>query len=95
MENTIELVQNAQDRQFTEFDSKTKEILAQKVAAAMDAKGYFDRLNNAKNVTEGENPFAKKDDKDKDDKDKDDKDDDSKKSKDDKDSDEDEDEDED
>ena len=73
---TKELVQQAIDKKYSDFDRSTKDILAQKVAAKLDEKGYFDRLNQAKGLTEAENvnPFAKKDSKDKDEKDKDEKD---------------------
>ena len=47
MSNTETLVQNAGNREYTEFDSNTKDILSQKVADKMQEKGYFDRLDNA------------------------------------------------
>ena len=74
--STKDLISQAADRKYTEFDIKAKEMLLQKMTTALQASGYNDKLDIAKNVNEGENPFAKKDDKDKDDKDDDDDDDD-------------------
>ncbi len=51
---TTDLVQQAQDREYTNFDNTAKEILAQKVAQSLDQLGYFDRLSQAQNETETE-----------------------------------------
>jgi len=72
---TKELIQSAIDRKFTNFDAKTKELLSAKVAAKLQEKGYFNRLNNAKGVfeefgkDEDEDEGKKSEDKDSDDKD--------------------------
>lgn len=57
MENT--LVKAAQERNYTEFSSDTKEILAQKVANKLKEQGYFDQLNQAqaKEVNEAEETY--------------------------------------
>ena len=72
--NTKELVQNAQNKEYTSFKEQALEMLKQKVATAIAEKGYFKRLDHAKGIFEEENSdnFKKKDDSDKDDSDKDD-----------------------
>ena len=55
---TTDLVQQAQDREYTNFDATAKEILAQKVAQALDQQGYFDRLAQAQNEESQENEDA-------------------------------------
>jgi len=88
IQETQELVKNAQGKEYSNFKEQALEMLKQKAAEKLAEKGYFDRLEHAKGIFEGENPFDKKDDKDSDDKDdKDDKDSDNKDDKDDKDSD--------
>lgn len=47
--STQELINQAQERQYTEFDAKAKEMLQAKVAAALVAKGYKSKLSIAKN----------------------------------------------
>lgn len=54
MNNTNELVQQAQQRKFTDFDSTTKSILQSKVAEKLQDSGYFNRLNVAKGIVEAE-----------------------------------------
>jgi hypothetical protein len=49
---TTDLIKNAIERRFTDFDAGTKEMLSMKVAAKLQEKGYFDRLNNAKGISE-------------------------------------------
>ena len=49
---TKELVQHAIDKKYTDFDSATKAILSAKVATKLADSGYFDRLNQAKGITE-------------------------------------------
>ena len=44
------LVQQAQDKKYSDFDASTKELLSQKVAAKLADTGYFDRLNQAKGI---------------------------------------------
>lgn len=44
MEN---LIKTAEDKKYTEFESEAKSILQNKVANALQNKGYFDRLNVA------------------------------------------------
>ena len=46
---THEMVQQALNRKFTEFDDSTKAMLSQKVAVALQEKGYFDKLSQAQN----------------------------------------------
>ena len=48
------LIQTAQEKKYTEFEPKLKEIMAKKVATALDSKGYFQRLDQAKGLTESE-----------------------------------------
>lgn len=50
--STQELINQAQERKYTEFDIKAKEMLQHKVAQAMQEKGYFDRLDTAQNAPE-------------------------------------------
>lgn len=45
MEN---LIKTAQDKKYTEFEVEAKNVLEQKVAQALQDKGYFDRLDTAK-----------------------------------------------
>jgi len=49
---TKELVQHAIDKKYTDFDSATKAILSAKVATKLADSGYFDRLNQAKGISE-------------------------------------------
>ena len=51
---TAELVKNAQQREYTQFDLNTKDILAQKVAQKMQETGYIDRLDQAQNKNTNE-----------------------------------------
>ena len=48
------IVQTAQDKKYSDFDKATRDILAQKVATKLADEGYFDRLNNAKGITESD-----------------------------------------
>ena len=56
---TRDLIQNAIDKKFTSFDSKTKEILSAKIAQKLQEKGYFARLDKAKAISEGSYEFNK------------------------------------
>jgi len=47
---TKELVQQAHERKYTEFDIKAKEILSKKISEKLKEKGYFDRLDHAKGI---------------------------------------------
>ena len=47
-----DLIQNAQDKKYTDFEAQAKEILGQKIASALEEKGYFNRLDTAKGLTE-------------------------------------------
>ena len=63
--NSQDLVQQAQDKKYVDFDKTTKDILAQKVAQKLDQDGYFKKLDQARGISEEdkekkENPFAKK-----------------------------------
>jgi len=65
---TEDLIQRAQGKEYLDFKEQAIEMLKQKTAEKLSEKGYFDRLDQAKGLDEGENPFAKKkDDKDSDD----------------------------
>ncbi|MCD6435669.1 MAG: hypothetical protein J7L15_04715 [Clostridiales bacterium] len=44
-----DLIQTAAEKKYTEFEVQAKAILQQKVATALQDKGYFDRLSNAQN----------------------------------------------
>ncbi len=44
---TKDLVQQAQEREYTNFDQTAKDILSQKIATALQDKGYFKRLEQA------------------------------------------------
>ena len=48
--STQDLIKNAQNREYTEFDTRAKELLAKKVAEKLSQKGYFDRLDQAKGI---------------------------------------------
>ena len=57
---TRELIDQAQTRQFTQFDAQAKEILQAKVASKLEQSGYFKRLDNAKGiVTEDDSEYQK------------------------------------
>ncbi len=47
--NARDILSNVKDRDYTQFDSRTKELLASKVAASLAEKGYFSRLAQATN----------------------------------------------
>jgi hypothetical protein len=47
------LIKSAQDQRYTEFEPKVKEILKQKVSEKISEHGYFDRLDQAKGLSEG------------------------------------------
>ncbi len=51
---TRELIDQAQTRQFTQFDASAKEMLQAKVATKLEQEGYFKRLDNAKGITEAD-----------------------------------------
>ena len=51
---TKNLVQNALSGNFSEFDANTKDMLSQKVAAKLAEQGYFDRMDRALGLLEGE-----------------------------------------
>ena len=46
------LIETAQEKKYTEFEPKLKEIMAKKVATALDERGYFQRLDQAKGLFE-------------------------------------------
>ena len=48
MTDTTTLVDQAANREFTDFDKSTKEILSRKIAEKLDTNGYFDKLDHAK-----------------------------------------------
>ncbi|MCD6436242.1 MAG: hypothetical protein J7L15_07620 [Clostridiales bacterium] len=48
MTDTTKLVDHAANREFTDFDKSTKEILSRKIAEKLDTNGYFDKLDHAK-----------------------------------------------
>ncbi len=50
---TKNLIEQAQEKQYTDFDSGTKEMLTQKVAQKLQEGLYFDKLNQAQGNTEG------------------------------------------
>ena len=53
------LVTTAQKKEYSKFSEEAKAILTQKVKAKLDEINYFEKLNRAQGVNEGENPFAK------------------------------------
>ena len=62
---TKNLVQNAQNKEYTSFKEQALEMLKQKAARAIEEKGYFKRLDQAKGIFEDEgntDNFKKKDD---------------------------------
>jgi len=59
MKNIKSIVDYAQEKKYSDFDSGTKEILKQKVAQKLAERGYFTRLNQAKGVTESKGNFKK------------------------------------
>ncbi len=54
MDNMKNLIQQAQDKKYTDFEAATKDILGQKVAQKLKDNGYFDRLDTAKGINEAE-----------------------------------------
>ena len=73
LEETQELVQNAEKKEYLSFKEKAIEMLKQKTAEKLAEMGYFSRLDNAKGIFEDEDE-DKDNDKDDKDNDKDDKD---------------------
>jgi len=73
MSNSIDLVKMASERQFSKFEDLAKDTLRTKIGENSDMKDLWSKLQFVKSTTisEGENPFAKKDDKDADKKPKD------------------------
>ena len=47
-----EIIQQAQNKRYAEFDVSVKETLAQRVADKLAETGYFDRLQAAKGIHE-------------------------------------------
>jgi len=45
-----DLVDQAVNKRYSDFDSTTKDILNQKVADKLSEKGYFERLDQAKGI---------------------------------------------
>jgi hypothetical protein len=56
---TTQLIESAQNREFTEFDQITKSILENKIANKMNEMGYFSRLAQAKNIFEEDTEYQK------------------------------------
>ncbi len=50
--STKDLIGQAAERKYTEFDIKAKEILLQKLDSQLTTNGYYDKLTSARNVNE-------------------------------------------
>ena len=62
MSNTVNLVKAASERKFLEFEDMAKASLKEKLIASPKLQDFVARGRVAMGMTEGENPFAKKDD---------------------------------
>ena len=55
-----DLIEHAQERNYTDFDATTKEILSSKIAAKLNEEGYFTRLSQAQGIQEDEDSAYEK-----------------------------------
>ena len=53
LNETQEIFDQAKENNYLDFKEKAKELLAQKVAQKLAEKGYFDKMDQAKGITEG------------------------------------------